>query len=877
MFKKKAFFSVFFISLLVVLLVVPFVYFSKATDMTLHVDGNQIKDVSNNIVYLRGVNRPWFYDDPSGCWGGWANYHQSDVNIILGRMQGYGFNCLRLHFTAEWWINNPSVSTESGSLTFRQILDDLLTRCETYGIYMVLDTYSVTYAGLEDKPYPNALIADATAFTAYIVEQVDVLGSHHNLIIEPYNEPYCRSDWATQSRLDAWAIAWQNVINGVRAKETAKGYIHHLIMIQYGSTLAYWGNLNDNWMNFNWITSNPLTDSANNLVYDEHCYRRWGSVGTETPDSNKPSDYTTIKARYTLEHVLSYSNSYPLFIGEIGAYASGTGMPDPAGETAWLTNTLQILNEWGLGYTYYTWRDDTATENAGLCMLVVGSEATTGGTVNSIGQILVDAIAEYYTTYTTTTAYSTTTTTTTAITTSTSGTTTISGGSPVFSDGFESGTILTSDTPAGAWSSKTGTPTVVTTAPHSGTYHLSAATSAYYVQRTLASPTEIYYQAYIRFSASPGAYQVIKFMEVDSNPNWYDLAEVCLYADGATVKWQLVYRNAGSQVTVRSVQQTNPSINTYYQVELSVKASASVAEYHVWVNGAELTDLAETGKNTGDTSIAAIRLGITYMDATSTVYADDVSVAYSYIGSPSTSTSGTLTFSTTLYSTIYIYTTETSTESGTTTYTTTSTLSSTTTTVTSTETALGEGLFWSPQLIFRFGLYPGNYLLFDDWASMYSFDIGTSNINFTSLELLRSPALDQIGFWVQDGNLTIKESGDYQLTLLPSGTPYSTATVQVFCFGLGEPSEVSGATSYSYADGILTFHDDLPASSNVVIRWGAADLSRYVYLIMFVLGMGMMIVPIAFIAWKRPEASMIMKLLVVGFFGFILLIASGGG
>jgi hypothetical protein len=245
----------------------------------------------------------------------------------------------------------------------------------------------VTYATYTDKPYPTTLIPNAAAFVNYVTEQVDVLGSHNNLIIEPYNEPWCQSDWATQTRLNEWQTIWQNCVNGIRNKENTKGYVHHLIIVQSpGSSLAYWGNLNDNWMNLNWLTSNPLI--GDNLVPSIHCYRYYGSAGSGPDHSTDSTDYTTIKNIYIAEKLQYYSQLYPIFIGEI------SGITYVSGESTWLTNTLQMFNEWEIGYTYFAWRDDQNWANTGFGMLVVGSESTTGGTVDNYGQIFVDAIAQ---------------------------------------------------------------------------------------------------------------------------------------------------------------------------------------------------------------------------------------------------------------------------------------------------------------------------------------------------------------------------------------------------------------------------------------------------------------------------------------------------
>ena len=86
------------------------------------IEGNQIKNDLGEIVYLRGVNRAYAIDHPSGSWGGWAQYKQSIVDLVLDRMKYCGINHIRHTFAAEFWINDPSVTTEQGTMTLGKFL-----------------------------------------------------------------------------------------------------------------------------------------------------------------------------------------------------------------------------------------------------------------------------------------------------------------------------------------------------------------------------------------------------------------------------------------------------------------------------------------------------------------------------------------------------------------------------------------------------------------------------------------------------------------------------------------------------------------------------------------------------------------------------------
>jgi len=191
-------------------------------------------------------------------------------------------------------------------------------------------------------------------------------------------------------------------------------------------------------------------------------------------------------------------------------------------------------------------------------------------------------------------------------------------------------------------------------------------------------------------------------------------------------------------------------------------------------------------------------------------------------------------------------------------------------------TPSGDGaLFWSPQVNFGFG---SKLISFNDWTYLDSFNINAVNINFTNLRLVRSPSLAQIGFNVQNGNLTIKESGSNQLTLETLGGTGTTTTVYVYCFALGEPLSVEGATSYSYANEVLTFTVLHPPSppSNVIIIWGAGEfIDQYFPLMLFIVGFVCFFLPLGIIFWRRPDPATCIKLIMVSFIGFAVLMFSG--
>lgn len=197
--------------------------------------------------------------------------------------------------------------------------------------------------------------------------------------------------------------------------------------------------------------------------------------------------------------------------------------------------------------------------------------------------------------------------------------------SVLFSSGFEGG-----DT--NEWNGVAGAPFIVTSPVHCGSYALGCDNSNEYVYKTI-SASELYFRAYVQFSAVPSLYETVIFYKMRDTTSGRDVATLGLTNVAGTIRWRLTYFD-GSTSIVTSQQQTGAVIDTWYCVELRVKCSATNAEYQVWINGNELTDIAQTGRNSVSTAVNRVLLGETYEDlrAPFTVYSDCVVASDRYIG-----------------------------------------------------------------------------------------------------------------------------------------------------------------------------------------------------------------------------------------------------
>jgi hypothetical protein len=200
----------------------------------------------------------------------------------------------------------------------------------------------------------------------------------------------------------------------------------------------------------------------------------------------------------------------------------------------------------------------------------------------------------------------------------------------IFSDGFESGNFS-------AWTGTeqyNGTIAVSSDYAHHGSYSAKVsftATGAYAdCYKDITSQTTIYIRAYVRITAGTfGSSTKIGFISPRDVP---DAITICHVGVAFTNRqlW-LRYRHSATDYDVYS--STTLSTNTWYCIELKYVKSSTNGEYRVWLDGNEVTDLTQTGKNT-DGDVTRVRVGPRASGAISDFvgYFDCAVVADTYIG-----------------------------------------------------------------------------------------------------------------------------------------------------------------------------------------------------------------------------------------------------
>jgi len=191
----------------------------------------------------------------------------------------------------------------------------------------------------------------------------------------------------------------------------------------------------------------------------------------------------------------------------------------------------------------------------------------------------------------------------------------------IFRDDFETNDFS-------AWTSTTGSPIIVTSPVHHGTYAASFNADSTYIIKMIPSTNEIYVRLYVRWDSFT-LNQYFIFSQVVDSITLNKLAGPYIFNDGGTIKWGQATFVGGY---ASSTQRTGATINTWYCIEVYAKASLTDGAAKMWVNGVELTDITQTGVNTIATSFDTIRVGQRESTYAVTNIIDCVDVANNYIG-----------------------------------------------------------------------------------------------------------------------------------------------------------------------------------------------------------------------------------------------------
>jgi aryl-phospho-beta-D-glucosidase BglC (GH1 family) len=357
----------------------------------LHVEGKYIKNGLNQTVFLRGVNKVEFADDPDGVWMGSTMWSDANVKAELDAMKSWGINVIRCHFSIELWKydigpNSGHPASPYCRISAREAMKRLAQFAAEKGMYVIYDPYTVRcyYTGADQDllPFPpyqkstNAsdLIANVTEFVDFWRSVASELKSYPNVIFEIWNEPgnTGSSNRTNEEAFMDWMNAWNLCVDAIRDEgatqpiifQWAMGIYCNLYENEETGEVHAGGGISGSLRLQHWMENaiDHLTDPLDNIIYSTHTYRLYGGTGLYQFSARDkygyrgwPYDHVKMAYEYMGFKWVGDTLNKPLFIGEVGCDLAFTDEEYVREIAAW-NNTLSLFNEWGLSYTAFWWR-----------------------------------------------------------------------------------------------------------------------------------------------------------------------------------------------------------------------------------------------------------------------------------------------------------------------------------------------------------------------------------------------------------------------------------------------------------------------------------------------------------------------------------------
>jgi hypothetical protein len=341
--------------------------------LPLHTDGKYIKNSQNDTVYLRGVWVGAFADTSTGWWGtGAFTWDEAALRTTLTDLkQNWGINCINFFVWGDWWLQNRATTLMgySTNIGCRDAITRTVQVANEYGIYCDFRLYGCTKAEgrIEGLPFSPTYAWSQQDFVDFWSNVASNLKDYPNVIYTPFDEP--TGDY------QIYFPAVNQVIQAIRVTGS-----NQLINVHW----EYCGEIS--WIK-NWVLGNYTKE---NIVFSEHIYR---DAGTFAYNQNSPVDLDYVRnyltgtpssVIYNCTGTKYYMDLYnvPIWVSAIGSF---NGATDDSYYYSF-KNTLQVLNEIGVGYNVFTGC------RTGTTWAIVVDQGSIIMAPNRVGQALIDAI-----------------------------------------------------------------------------------------------------------------------------------------------------------------------------------------------------------------------------------------------------------------------------------------------------------------------------------------------------------------------------------------------------------------------------------------------------------------------------------------------------
>jgi endoglucanase len=351
---------------------------NSTSSLAIKVSGNQLVDISNNPVQLRGVNVSGLEDvpilgwSPSNPWGSqtgtptpdWNTIKTWGVNVVrlpLNEASWLGLNCVDQGGNGVHYVNGvktqnapgETVSADPGG-NYQATVSSSVTSATAAGLYVILDLHFAT-PGNACPNMQNAM-ADADHSIAFWTSVATAFKGSPNVIFELFNEPFLDqvavtgttawpallnggtlTSYSVQTPTNPWyktiQYTWQTagmqqMLNAVRATGATN------VVLTSGNSYA--GAI------FDWLQYKP-TDPAHQLGAVWHAY----SV-PQYPNQVDCAGMPACSANIMLSAQAIKAAGYPVVITEYGDTIGGSTAP-------WASVLLPFADANDISYLGWTW------------------------------------------------------------------------------------------------------------------------------------------------------------------------------------------------------------------------------------------------------------------------------------------------------------------------------------------------------------------------------------------------------------------------------------------------------------------------------------------------------------------------------------------
>lgn len=352
-------------------------YYTGEKAGPLHTDGKYIEYANGTHMVLRGVWDGMFADTSTGYFGlSVTQWNESALYETLYKLRvQWGINCINTFIWSDWWLGNKDSTLGGDNQTDIGLRDAIIRTaqvCETYGMYFQVRLYGAnrTWGRVEGMPFSPYVSWSVQDFVDFWGNVAGYLKSFPNVVLTLFDEP--TGDETT------WFNAANQAITAIR-----NAGFPGLICVHYN----YAGDML--WVG-DWVKGGYQTS---NIIFSEHIYRSGGTFAFNADASTNIEYIRTfmstipyVNGMYSGTATKNISDTYnvPIWVSAIG---TAYGYSDD-NEYVAFRNTLQVLNEFGVGYCVFS-----ATRTATMWTCLKDPTGQVFSPPNRVGQALIDAIA----------------------------------------------------------------------------------------------------------------------------------------------------------------------------------------------------------------------------------------------------------------------------------------------------------------------------------------------------------------------------------------------------------------------------------------------------------------------------------------------------